>query len=62
MKKEYVYGNSKVIIYSPLTQMTQEEQKSFFESEWKKGNPILKDIARAAYDCLSDARLEEKRA
>ncbi|WP_445505742.1 hypothetical protein [Niallia sp. 03091] len=62
MKKEYVFGNAKVIVYSPLTQMTKEEQRSFFESEWKKGNPILKDIAQAAYDCLLDKSLEEKQA
>ncbi|WP_445486462.1 hypothetical protein [Niallia sp. 03133] len=62
MKKEYVFGNAKVIVYSPLTQMTTEEQKSFFENEWKKENPILKDIAQAAYDCLIDNVLEKKQA
>ena len=62
MQKEYTYGNSKVIVFSPLANMTKEEQKSFFQNEWKKGNSVLRDIAQAAHDCLTDKLLLEKRA
>jgi hypothetical protein len=60
MQKEYIFGNSIVIVFSPLTQMTKEEQKTFFQNEWKKGNTVLRDIAQAAHDCLIDGYLEEK--
>lgn len=62
MQKEYTFGNSKVIVFSPLAQMTKEEQRAFFQKEWKKGNSILKEIALAAHDCLGDQALLEKRA
>ncbi|MGG0718372.1 hypothetical protein ABE096_12380 [Robertmurraya massiliosenegalensis] len=62
MPKEYTYGNSKVIVFSPLTEMTKEEQKTFFQDEWKKGNTILREIAQAAHDCLLDRYIEEKQA
>lgn len=62
MPKEFTFGNSKVIVFSPLAQMTKEEQKEFFQSEWKKGNLILREIAQAAYDCLSNQIPLEKRA
>lgn len=54
MQKEFIFGNSKVIVFSPLAQMTKEEQREFFQTEWKKGNSILRDIAQAALDCVSD--------
>lgn len=62
--KEYIYGNSKVIVFSPyqLTEMTKEEQKTFFQEEWNKGNVILKEIAQAAHDCLLDSYLKQKQA
>ncbi|MEH7126005.1 hypothetical protein V7127_22600 [Bacillus sp. JJ1773] len=53
MSKEYIFGNAKVIVYSPLAHMTKEERKEFFRSEWEKGNPVLKDIAQAAHDCMN---------
>lgn len=62
MQKEYVFGNSKIIVFSPLAQMTKEEQKEFFRTEWEKGNSILRDIAQAAHECLIDQVLIEKRA
>lgn len=62
MHKEYTFGNSKVTVFSPLTQMTKQEQKQFFKDEWEKGNFILKQIADAAYDCLADKILDRKQA
>lgn len=50
-KKEFIYGNTKVIIHSPLVLMTPDEQKQWFDEEWKKGNPVLKQIAEAVEDC-----------
>ena len=55
MPKEFIFGNAKVIVYSPLAHMTKEERKEFFRSEWEKGNPVLKDIAQAAHDCLNSS-------
>ena len=54
MQKEFTFGNSKVIVFSPLAHMSKEEQKEFFQSEWKKGNTVLREIAQAAYDCLTE--------
>ncbi|MED3550147.1 hypothetical protein [Cytobacillus praedii] len=50
--KEFIFGNTKVIVRSPLVAMTKEERKKFFKEEWEKGNPVLKEIAEAAHDCL----------
>ncbi|MEK5445196.1 MULTISPECIES: hypothetical protein [Bacillaceae] len=50
-KKVHKYGNTTVIIHSPLVLMTPEERKQWFDEEWKKGNPILKQIAEAVEDC-----------
>lgn len=52
MPKTYTFGNTKVIVHSPLAHMTSDERKEFFRTEWEKGNPVLKEIAQAAYDCL----------
>lgn len=49
--KEHKIGNTTVIVHSPLVLMTPEERKLWFESEWEKGNPILKSIADAVEDC-----------
>lgn len=50
-RKEFKFGNAKGIIVSPLMSMTPEEQKQWFDEEWKKGNPVLKQIADAVVDC-----------
>ena len=50
--KTFHFGNAKVIVNSPLALMSKEERKQFFIEEWEKGNPVLKEIAEAAYDCL----------
>jgi hypothetical protein len=60
MQKEYTFGNSKVIVFSPLAQMSKAEQKEFFQNEWQKGNQILKEIAQAAHDCLINQTVPEK--
>lgn len=52
--KTYQYGNTKVKIVSPLVNMTPQEQYEWFESEWEKGNPVLRDIVDAAVDCLTN--------
>lgn len=54
--KEYIYGNSRVILFSPLVNMTKEEQKEWFEEEWEKRNPVLLQIVDAAHDCLRDLK------
>ncbi len=53
-KKEHKIGNTTVIIYSPLVVMNEKERKDWFKSEWKKGNPVLKEIADAVNACYRD--------
>ncbi|WML43113.1 hypothetical protein [Neobacillus sp. PS3-40] len=50
-KKAFQYGNTTVIIHSPLVLMTVQERKEWFKNEWEKGNPILKEIAAAVEAC-----------
>ncbi|WP_336883817.1 hypothetical protein [Priestia koreensis] len=57
--KTYFYGKTKITIVSPLVNMSSEERVAWFESEWEKGNLILKDIVDAASDCLRHARKED---
>ncbi|WP_165902086.1 hypothetical protein [Melghiribacillus thermohalophilus] len=47
-------GNTTIKIYSHLAHMTKEEQKKWFESEWEKGNPTLKNIVNAVKRCLDE--------
>lgn len=49
--KEFKYGNTTVIIHSPLVLMSADERKDWFKKEWEKGNPVLKQIAQAVIDC-----------
>ncbi|MED0687925.1 hypothetical protein [Anoxybacillus ayderensis] len=49
--KEFKYGNTTVIIHSPLVLMSADERKEWFQKEWEKGNPVLKQIAKAVMDC-----------
>lgn len=53
-KKEYQYGNTTVVIHSPLVMMTDKERKQWFKDEWEKGNSVLKDIAAAVHDCYQN--------
>lgn len=57
--KTFTFGNAKVIVNTPLAFMSKEERKQFFIDEWKKGNPVLKEIAEAAYDCLESINKSE---
>lgn len=50
-KKEFQYGNTTVIIHSPLVNMNPKQQKQWFKEEWKNGNPVLKEIAAAVHNC-----------
>ncbi|MGQ4668604.1 hypothetical protein ACUIJN_22760 [Metabacillus halosaccharovorans] len=50
-KKEFKYGNTTVVIHSPLVMMTEKERKNWFKDEWEKGNQVLRDIASAVHDC-----------
>jgi len=50
----YQYGNTKVKIVSSLVNMTPQERYEWFESEWEKDNPVLRDIVDAATACLMD--------
>lgn len=53
-KKEHQIGNTKVIVHSPLVNMTSEERAEWFKTEWEKGNQVLKEIAAAVEDCYRD--------
>lgn len=54
MMKEFQFGNTKVIVHSPLASMEKEEQKEWFQQEWEKKNPILRSIVEAAVSCQED--------
>lgn len=53
-KAEHQIGNSTIIIHSPLVAMNSEQRKNWFESEWEKGNPVLKEIAEAVEACYRE--------
>lgn len=52
--KEYQFGNSKVIIHSPLTEMSKDEQREWYKQQWENNNPILKAMVEAAVACQMD--------
>lgn len=59
--KEYKYGNTTVIIHSPLAQMSKEEQRAWYKQECEKKNPVLQAIVEAAVACqLSAATIDEQ--
>lgn len=47
--KEFRFGNTTVVIHSPLAHMSEEEQKEWFDREWEKGNPVLRNIAATIF-------------
>lgn len=49
--KEYQFGNTAVIVHSPLLKLTTDERKQWFKEETEKNNPILQDIAKAIDNC-----------
>jgi hypothetical protein len=48
--KEFKFGNSTVVIHSPLVDMTTEERRGWYQDEIAKGNLVLKEIAQAVND------------
>lgn len=50
--KAFQFGNTTVIIHSPLALMSENEQREWYRREWEAGNPVLKQIVQAAVDCL----------
>lgn len=52
--EEIMIGKTKAIIYCGLNGMTSEERRKWFEAEKKNGNPVLKQISRAIFDCQRD--------
>lgn len=49
--KEYKFGNTTVIVHSPLWALSDEDQEKWVKEETKKGNPILAEIREAINDC-----------
>jgi hypothetical protein len=48
--EKFIFGNSTVIIHSPLASKTSEERRAWYRDELAKGNPVLKGIAQAVND------------
>ncbi len=53
--KEFKFGNSTVIVHSNLVYMSKQERQEWFEKEWQKENPVLKNIIAAVRDCLQSS-------
>ncbi|MDQ0176499.1 hypothetical protein [Bacillus chungangensis] len=53
--KAFKFGNTTVIIHSPLAHMTNQEQKQWFDREWKNGNSVLKGIAATLFNRRSSS-------
>lgn len=49
--KEYKFGNTTVIVHSPLLNLTEDERKAWFKKEIAKENPILENIGRTIDNC-----------
>lgn len=49
--KEYMDGNTKIVIHSDFINKTEEEKKVWFEQELAAGNPVLKAIEEAVLRC-----------
>lgn len=49
--KSYQIGNTKIVIYSDFVNLSKEEQQKWFDTELKKGNPIVKEIVAAVNAC-----------
>ncbi|WP_195892073.1 hypothetical protein [Bacillus niameyensis] len=53
--KEFKFGNSTVIIHSPLVHMSKTERQEWYDREWKNGNKVLKGIVDAVQECLQSS-------
>jgi len=49
--REFMSGNSTIIIHSPLMDLTEDERGAWYKSEQEAGNDVLKKIAEAVNDC-----------
>ena len=49
--REFKSGNTRIIVNSPLMDLTEGERKQWFESEQAKGNAVLEEITKAINDC-----------
>ncbi|PLT33633.1 hypothetical protein CUU64_10910 [Bacillus sp. V5-8f] len=49
--KEFKFGNTTVVIHSPLVHMNTDEKKKWFQDEVEKGNKVLKQIVAAVGEC-----------
>jgi hypothetical protein len=49
--KEYKFGNTTVIVHSPLWALSDAEQEKWIKEETAKDNPILAEIRDAIKDC-----------
>nr|BDD46669.1 hypothetical protein 12 [Bacillales bacterium] len=52
--KTFEFGNTKVVIHSRLAHMNKEEQKAWYQDQWKKKNPVLREIATQIIRCQQD--------
>jgi len=48
--KEFTFGNTTVVIHSPLASMTSDERREWYRTEQTKGNAVLKEISQAVND------------
>jgi len=55
-KKEFKFGNSIVIVHSSLVNMTSKERQNWYQQEWEKGNPILKQIVESVQECAQNGK------
>jgi hypothetical protein len=45
-KKEYNYEGTRVIIHSPIANLSDEERAKYMRKELAAGNPVLKEIEK----------------
>lgn len=48
--RNYQFGNTIVVIHSRLAWMSQEEQRIWYQEQWEKGNPVLRQIADVMFE------------
>jgi hypothetical protein len=52
--KEFQYGNTTVVIHSPLALLNEKEREEWYKREWENGNPVLKQIADCIIECCKN--------
>jgi hypothetical protein len=53
-RKEYHIGKSRAVVHSDLLLLTKGQRREWYRSEMDKGNPVLKEIARAVNACYKE--------